>query len=166
MSASARAGTARTRAPAARIAFVSANRARPFAVWIACLAILTGTLAPSIGQAVAAIRGWPILVAELCSANRHGRVVIWAPIAADTDAAAWPDGSGRPDGPLQRSGAGGAHCPACLGSADPWGPPPAKAPSFAVAATPQRLLPALAAAPANASQPWTPANPRAPPASA
>lgn len=166
MSPSARTGSARARAPAARMAIVSANRARPFAAWIACLAILTGALAPSIGQAVAAIRGWPILVAELCSANRHGRVVIWAPSVADTDAGARLDGSGRPDGPVPRSGAGGAHCPACLGSADPWGPPPATAPSYAVAATPQRLLPVLATACANASQPWTPGNPRAPPAGA
>jgi len=145
---------------------VPANHPRPFVAWIACLTILTGALAPSIGQAVSAVRGLPVLVAELCSANRHGRTVIRTPAVADADAPGRPDGSGRPDGPVQRSGAGGAHCPACLGPADPWGLPPARAPSFAVASTPQRLLPALAAAPAGASSPWTPANPRAPPADA
>lgn len=164
MSPSARAGSARARAPVARIPFVPAYCPRPFAAWIACLAILTGALGPSIGHAVAAVRGLPILVAELCSANRHGRVVIWAPTVADTDAPVRSDGSARSDGPVQRGGAVGAHCPACLGSADPWGPPPATAASFPVAASPQRLLPALAAAPAAASPPWTPANPRAPPA--
>ncbi|MCZ2099617.1 MAG: DUF2946 family protein [Anaerolineae bacterium] len=134
-----------------------ANRPRPLLASIVCLAVLTAALGPSIGHAIAAIRDLPVLVAELCSANRHDRVATRAPVAADTTVPA------RSDGPARRGGAVGAHCPACLGPADPWGPPPSKAPSFARAATPPGTLPALAEARASASSPWTPVNPRAPP---
>lgn len=140
-----------------------ANRPRPLLASIVCLAVLTATLGPSIGHAVAARRDSPVLVAELCSANRHDRVATRAPAAADTTVPARSDGPARPDSPAQRGGAVGTHCPACLGPADPWGPPPSKAPSFARAATPAGTLPALAEARASASSPWTPVNPRAPP---
>ena len=138
---------------------ITRPRPRPFVAWIACLAVLTAALAPMLGHAIATVRGLPVVVAELCSAGQGGRVVIWAPLAADADPA-------QPaDGPSPRSGAGKAHCPACLGSPDPAGLPPTAAPAFLLAAAAYRLptvaLPMPAASPA-----WTPANPRAPPSQA
>jgi hypothetical protein len=135
---------------------VSIARPRPFVAWIACLAVLTAALAPLFGHAVATARGLPVVVAELCSAGEGGRLVIWAPLAADADPA-------QPaDSPAPRGGAGKAHCPACLGSPDPASPPPTATPTFLLVAAayrrPAAPLPVLAAPPA-----WTPANPRAPP---
>ena len=109
-----------------------------------------------LGHAVAAMRGLPVVVAELCSAGEGGRMVIWAPLAANTDPRQ-PAGS-----PPPRDGASKTHCPACLGSPDPASLPPAAAPAFLLVAAayrpPVALLPVLATPPA-----WTPANPRAPP---
>jgi len=135
---------------------VSIARPRPFVAWIAALAVLTAAVAPMLGHAVATVRGLPVVVAELCSAGEGGRLVIWAPLAADADPA-------QPaDGPSPRGGAGKAHCPACLGSSDPAGLPPAATPAFLLVAAAYRLpavlLPVSAAPPVR-----TPANPRAPP---
>jgi len=131
---------------------------RPVVAWIACLALLAAALAPAIRHAIAATRGLPVVVAELCSAGGSAaRMVIWAPRAED------PDPAGRPEGPAQRNGGAAGHCPACLGSADPAGPPPVAPPAFVMAPALQALAspaPLVAAVQAG----WSPANPRAPPA--
>ncbi|MBX3612844.1 MAG: DUF2946 domain-containing protein [Burkholderiaceae bacterium] len=135
---------------------MSISRPRPFVAWIACIAVLTAALAPLLGHAVATVRGLPVVVAELCSAGQGGRLVIWAPLAADADPAQPADGRSP------RGGAGKAHCPACLGSPDPAGLPPTAAPAFLLVAAAYRLPAALLPVPAAPSA-WTPANPRAPP---
>jgi len=71
---------------------VSISRPRPLVAWIACIAVLTAALAPLLGHAVATVRGLPVVVAELCSAGQGGRLVIWAPLAADADPAQPADG--------------------------------------------------------------------------
>ncbi|MCL4773245.1 MAG: DUF2946 family protein [Burkholderiaceae bacterium] len=139
---------------------MTTHRSHRLTAWIACLAVLTGVLAPSIGHLVTATRGFPLLVAELCSVNPIGRTVIRVPVAAEGEPAT------PTPGPTRHNTPGFAHCPACPGSADPGGPPPAAAPSFVAAVVPDRPLPALAAAPTGAAPAWTPANPRAPPPSA
>lgn len=137
---------------------MTAARRRPLVAWIACLAVLAGALAPSIGHAIAAMRGLPVLMAELCSAGARGQVVIRPPALADADPA-----DSRSDGPAQRSGTAGTHCPACLGPADPCAPPPAGCGPFAAPDARQRASSLVATAAAAAAPAWTPANPRAPP---
>jgi hypothetical protein len=83
-------------------------------------------------------------------------VVIWAPLSADADPAQ-PAGGGSP-----RGGAGKVHCPACLGSPDPAGLPPAAAPAVLLVAAAYRPPAILLPVPVAPSA-WTPANPRAPP---
>lgn len=135
---------------------MSISRPRPLVAWIACIAVLTAALAPLLGHAVATVRGLPVVVAELCSAGQGGRLVIWAPLAADADPAQPADGRSS------RGAAAKAHCPACLGWPDPAGLPPTAAPAFLLVAAAYRLPAALLPVPAAPSA-WTPANPRAPP---
>lgn len=120
--------------------------------------MLAATLTPSIARALAAARGLPFVVAELCSTTgADRRVVIWAP----GDRAA--GGSGSSSGtPVPGELAGAAHCPACLGPSDPFGPPPAATATF-VLATAAATAPATSGRLAPVRRAWLVAKPRAPP---
>jgi len=138
---------------------VSAVRRKRFlVVWLACAAMLAATLTPSIARALAAARGLPFVVAELCSTTgADRRIVIWTP--GDREAG----GSGPSSGtPVPRELAGAAHCPACLGPSDPIGPPPAAGAAF-VLATAAATAPETSSGLAPVRRSWLAARPRAPP---
>jgi hypothetical protein len=133
------------------------RRTRPFVVWLACAAMLAGTLTPSIARALAAAQGLPFVVAELCSAGGGDRrIVIWSGDRRTS-------GSGPSRGtPTPRDDAGATHCPACLGAPDPAGPPPANGTAF-VLATSAAAPPAASTGLAPVRRAWLAARPRAPP---
>jgi len=134
------------------------RRKRPVVVWLACAAMLAGILTPSIARGLAAARGLPLVVAELCStAGADRRIVIWSPGDRATG------GSGPSSGiPAPRDDASAAHCPACLGSPDPAGPPPVAGATF-VPATATAAAPAASTGLTPVRRAWLAARPRAPP---
>lgn len=129
---------------------------RRLAAWIACLAIVLGALAPTLGATRGRDAGAVVLAAATCSANPAGHALPPPAFPEDTR-------PGQPGPPLPAPGTVGAHCPWC-----PWSPPH---PGLA-----SRVLAGVAVTPAASPVPRacaytmrphddsrSPANPRAPP---
>jgi hypothetical protein len=124
-------------------------RTRTLQVWIACLAILFGSLAPSISHALAAAGG--AMQIEICT-----RAGIMTMSVSDTAAK---------KSPLSLTQDHLKHCPCCLAHEGPLALPPALQLTFAILGG-HDLFPALFY---DAPQPlfsWSAANPRAPPVTA
>ena len=124
-------------------------RTRMLKTWIACLAILFGSLAPSISSALAAANPGSATM-EICT--RAGIMMV----AADS-----APGQAAPDIAQDHL----KHCPCCLTQQDPFALLPPLLLVFAIIGG-HGLFPSLFY---DAPQPlfsWSAANPRAPPATA
>jgi hypothetical protein len=122
-------------------------KTRTLQAWIACLAILFGSLAPSISHALAAASPGTARV-EICT-----RAGIMMMTVSDTAAK---------KSPLSLTQAHLKHCPCCLAHEGPLGLPPPQLVTFAILGG-HDLFPALFYVAPQPLFSWRAANPRAPP---